>query len=124
MARFGLSQELPESVQVIEPLGYLDMVVAEKNARLIATDSGGVQKEAFFFQIPCITLREASEWEELIEHRFNRLAAADPASIVRCARQALESAPNWNIDLYGDGHAAEQIVSELQLLCEQASIAC
>jgi len=69
-------------VRVIEPVGYLDMLSLVKNARMVLTDSGGVQKEAFFFGVPCVTLRTETEWTELVDAGWNRVVGTDSARIV------------------------------------------
>ncbi len=97
---------------IIEPIGYLKMVYLIKNAKLIMTDSGGLQKEAFFFEKPCITLRDETEWVELIENRFNVLAGADKEKIIDLYKN-FEFNDNFSIDLYGGGKASEAIVNEL-----------
>src|SRR5205823_3314580 len=71
------------ALRVIDPVGYIDMACLEKHARLIVTDSGGVQKEAFFHRVPCITLRDETEWVELVELGWNRLVPPTTAEAVR-----------------------------------------
>ena len=105
LKRHGIAAE---KVRFIEPVGYLDMVALEKNAAVIATDSGGVQKEAYFHGVPCVTLRDETEWVELIELGWNRLAppcSADIISAVRCAKGCTSE----KSQLYGSGDAADLI---------------
>ena len=104
--------ELSSNITVIEPIGYLKMVYLIKNSKMIMTDSGGLQKEAFFFEKPCITLRGETEWVELIENKFNALAGADQKKILDLYR-TYEFNKNFDIDLYGGGKASQQIISEL-----------
>jgi UDP-GlcNAc3NAcA epimerase len=101
-------------LQVTAPLGYLDMLLLEKNAQLIATDSGGVQKEAYFYRVPCVTLRDETEWVELVAAGANRLCPPCSAeAVARFIRESMtESFPaRASQNLYGDGHAAEQVAT-------------
>ena len=109
---FGFSNLL-QPLQVLEPLGFLDMLVLQKESSLILTDSGGVQKEAFFQKTPCVTLRSETEWVELLPGGHNRLARPEVDSITEKAKEALASSPDWDVPLYGDGRSAETIVRAL-----------
>lgn len=110
MADFGIS--LPPNVRVIDPVGYIEMIALERAAAVIVTDSGGVQKEAFFHRIPCVTLREETEWVELVEAGVNRLVGIDPAQIAEAIGQPVDPAL-FSINLYGGGTAARRIVDTL-----------
>ncbi|CAA9357560.1 MAG: UDP-2,3-diacetamido-2,3-dideoxy-D-glucuronic acid 2-epimerase [uncultured Gemmatimonadaceae bacterium] len=116
LAAAGLLGAAERVLRVIDPVGYLDIVMLERRARIIATDSGGMQKEAFFHRVPCVTLRDETEWVELVESGWNRLAPpSDRTAVRRELRRALDatergaSAP----DLYGAGNAASLIVDRL-----------
>ena len=101
-----------DRLTLIEPVGYLNMVWLIDHCDLVITDSGGLQKEAFFFSKPCITLRDETEWEELVDHGFNRIAGASKAKILDLFHHA-EFNRDYAIDLYGGGHASEAIVNSL-----------
>jgi UDP-N-acetylglucosamine 2-epimerase len=97
---------------VIDPLPYLDMLILEKEAKLILTDSGGVQKEAFWLGVRCLTLRDESEWTETVETGWNTLVGTDLDRIVKAALRQ-EPLPPRPDGLYGDGNSARRIVGEL-----------
>ena len=105
---FGLGSYL-EKVVALEPVGYLDMVMLEKNARLIVTDSGGVQKEAYFYRVPCVTVREETEWVELLKAEWNYLAAPQNAKDLALTILHRMRTKGVEIDLYGDGRASQKI---------------
>lgn len=104
--------DLKPEFQLIEPVGYFDMISLLKHCKMVVTDSGGVQKEAFFFARHCITLREQTEWVELLQHDYNRLAGSDPQQILDAFHYFRNKNSDFSIDLYGKGNAAEKAVEE------------
>ena len=99
-------------LKIIEPVGYLEMVYMLNRCTLVMTDSGGLQKEAFFFQKPCITLRDETEWVELVENNFNQLAGADKNKILELYKNHKFNT-DFSVKLYGGGKAAENIIINL-----------
>jgi len=104
----------PDNLRLIEPVGYLDMLMLLQNARLLLTDSGGMQKEAFFLAVPCITLRPETEWVETVEAGWNVLVGADRHKIVQAATERCwpQDAPP---QVFGDGYASGRIVQHLSV---------
>jgi len=92
-----------------EAVGYLDFIMLLSNARLVFTDSGGVQQESCIFKVPCVTLRENTEWTETIELGVNILAGTSPKRIIECAGRMLSFHGKWQ-NPFGEGDAAKQIV--------------
>ncbi len=107
----------PENITFIAPVGYLKMVWLIANCSLVMTDSGGLQKEAFFFGKPCITLRDETEWIELVENKFNVLVGADKSKILETySNKENLFATDFAMNLYGGGRASERIIEELNKL--------
>jgi UDP-GlcNAc3NAcA epimerase len=109
--------ELGDTIRVLPALGYVDFAALASQARLILTDSGGVQKEAYWYRVPCITLRENTEWVETVEVGWNRLVGSDPDRIVEAVGGA--AVPNEHPPLYGDGRAADVIADVLSTIHRQ-----
>ena len=99
---------------IIEPVGYFDMIELLKHCGLVITDSGGLQKEAFFFKKGCVTLRDETEWTELVEGGFNMLAGASAAQIVANYGQMVNKRLDFSVKLYGAGDASLRIVEILK----------
>ena len=117
LLRAGLLARVEKGLRVIDPVGYLDMIQLEKHARLIVTDSGGVQKEAFFYRVPCVTLRDETEWVELVELGYNRLVSPENAHAVSAgilAGSILQLPQTPPAGLYGEGRASARIAALLQ----------
>jgi UDP-GlcNAc3NAcA epimerase len=98
----------------IEPVGYLDMMQLLKHCSLVVTDSGGLQKEAFFFKKNCVTLRNETEWIELVENGFNIIAGSDKNKICGCIEEMLNKKSDFSLSLYGNGDASKIIIKELK----------
>ena len=103
------------NLTIIDPVGYLEMVWLIDNCSLVMTDSGGLQKEAYFFEKPCITLRDETEWVELVDNGFNVIVGADKERIIKAFQKESQQSKNRNykLNLYGGGKASKNIISEL-----------
>ena len=109
---FGLT--MSSNILVIDPVGYIDMVMLEKNAALIATDSGGVQKEAYFYSVPCVTLRDETEWVELVDAGWNCLAPPGSGSCISAIMENAYGGSGREVQLYGQGDAAGKITRKIK----------
>ncbi len=112
LEKYNLLATLQQQLNILftDPLGFLDMVMLERNARIILTDSGGIQKEAYFHKTPCITLREETEWTETIESGWNQLAGFHAKDIIKCLSTSND---RKEIQEYGDGNTAQKILDLL-----------
>lgn len=114
LEHIGWLKNLSPDILLIDPVSYLDMVQLEKYAAVIATDSGGVQKESFFYRVPCVTLRDETEWVELVDTGWNRLQPPHfPAAVVDAIEAAIGSI-GQPVELYGKGDAALNILNALK----------
>lgn len=105
-------------LNIINPLPYLDILLLEKNSKVILTDSGGLQKEAYWLNIPCVTLRNETEWVELVDHGVNTVAGSDREKIYQAYRKMTAKKFDSIPELYGNGEAGTKIV-EILAMCHQ-----
>ncbi len=117
LERFGLIEALPPSVEIGPPLGYLELLAAVRDAAVVVTDSGGVQREAYWLGTPCVTVRTETEWDETVATGANALvppgcARERLATVVERQRRVREAAP-WNASAYGDGDAASRVADAI-----------
>ncbi len=113
----SFDRTLPSNVELIDPVGYLDFVRLLDGAERVATDSGGIQKEAFYLETPCVTLRDETEWTETVACGWNDLVGADQTAIKRALTREFE--PSTDETPYGDGNAAARIVAALESFTER-----
>ena len=101
-------------IRFIEPVGYLEMLYLLSHSTLVMTDSGGLQKEAYYMRKYCITLRNETEWTELAGCGYNHIVGTDPMNILQTVQNLLDVPPVFPFELYGDGHAAEAIAEKMR----------
>ena len=110
-----LQQKIKTDFKIMDPVGYLQMLTLIKNSRIVLTDSGGLQKEAYFLKKCCVTIRNETEWVELVEHGNNVLAGSDKAMIIDSFEKMLEVNADFSQKLYGDGNTSKLIIENLKV---------
>jgi len=119
LLKTNLNEELQKqvfnnpSISLIPPVSFLEMIALERHAQLVMTDSGGVQKEAYFFQKPCIILRPETEWVEIVQTGNAILADADENHIMEAWQHFKDNPPTAFPEIFGDGHAAEFMLERM-----------
>ncbi|MFH1892133.1 MAG: UDP-N-acetylglucosamine 2-epimerase (non-hydrolyzing) [Candidatus Zixiibacteriota bacterium] len=108
------TQKITTRLKTIDPVGFFDMIELLKHCKLVITDSGGVQKEAYFYKKACLTLRDETEWVELAKRGYNRVVGSDSELIRRAFDDLIRSSLNFEDGLYGDGRASHYIIKELK----------
>jgi UDP-GlcNAc3NAcA epimerase len=110
------TMELNENILIIEPVGYFDMIELIDHSKLVMTDSGGLQKEAYFFNKFCVTIRDQTEWVELVHHGFNALVGADSKRIYQAFQNFDGKKFDKFVQLYGNGTASSAMVKAIEIL--------
>ena len=113
LEQFSLLEKLTSNIRLIEPIGFLDVLSLQRASCIIITDSGGMQKEAFFQNKPCVTIRTETEWVELLDGGHNRLAKPMVDPISQKVDEALNAILDWSVELYGDGQSSQTIAKAL-----------
>jgi len=113
LEQFSLFEKLSSNVKLIDPVGFLDVLSLQQSSSIIITDSGGMQKEAFFQKRPCVTVRTETEWVELLYGGHNRLAKPMVDPIFQKVEEALNTTLDWSVELYGDGQSSKTIAKAL-----------
>ncbi len=117
LAEQAISQGGFTNIQLIDPVGYLEMLLLTSGACQVLTDSGGLQKEAYFMEVPCVTLRTETEWVETLHGNWNILASLTTEDILQKALNTVPDPAARDSKPFGDGHASDKIA---QILCPQA----
>lgn len=111
IAKYGI--KIGNNVHIIDPVGYLEMIYLLQNCAMVFTDSGGLQKEAYFFKKFCVTMREETEWVELVEHGANILVGSDYNKIKEAYSKGTNAKVDFEKNLYGNGSASDSIVKSI-----------